>query len=78
MQIQWREGRTLRCAEAVRRSAEDSTARAGASRKSRMTANGEWGEAGRRDLFGGKAENDEWCRGTQSFRAVESRFMRQW
>jgi len=33
MQIQWREGRASRCAEAVRRSAEDSTAWAGAGRK---------------------------------------------
>jgi len=38
--------------------------------KGKMTANGEYGETGRRDLFGGKAENDEWCRSTQSFRAV--------
>ncbi len=33
--------------------------------KSKVTANGECGEAGRRDLFGGKAENDEWCRSTR-------------
>ncbi len=42
--------------------------------KSKMTANGECGEAGRRDLFGGKVENDEWCRSTQSFRAVVESF----
>jgi hypothetical protein len=45
--------------------------------KSKTAANGECGEAGGRDLFGGKAENDESCRSTQRFRAVESRFMRQ-
>jgi|SRR5580700_5500348 hypothetical protein len=39
-----------------------------------MTANGECGEVGRRDLFGGKAENDEWCKSTQSFRAVVESF----
>ena len=30
MQIQWREGKVLRCAGVVRRSAEENTARAGA------------------------------------------------
>jgi hypothetical protein len=39
-------------------------------KSNKMTANGECGEAGRRDLLGSKAENDEWCRSTQSFRAV--------
>jgi hypothetical protein len=43
-------------------------------KSNKMTANGECGEAGRRDLFGGKAENDEWCRSTQSFRAVVESF----
>ena len=42
--------------------------------KRKMTANGECGEAGKSDLFGGKAENDEWCRSTQSFRAVVESF----
>jgi hypothetical protein len=42
--------------------------------KSKMTAKGECGEAGRRDSFGGKAENDELRRSTQSFRAVVESF----
>ncbi len=39
--------------------------------KSKTAANGKCGEAGRRDLFGGKAENEEWCRSTRNFRAVK-------
>jgi hypothetical protein len=42
--------------------------------KSKMTANGEYGETERRDLFGGKGENDKWCRSTQSFRVVVETF----
>jgi hypothetical protein len=39
--------------------------------------NGEWGEAGGRDLFGGKTQRDGARRSTQSFRVVDSGFMRQ-
>jgi len=42
--------------------------------KSKTAANGECGEARGRDLFGGKAENDQWCRSTQRFRAVGESF----
>jgi hypothetical protein len=44
--------------------------------KSKTAANGGYVEARRRACFGGKAEKDESCKSTQSFRAVESRFMR--
>ena len=39
--------------------------------------NGECGEAGRSDLFGGKTQRDGAWRSTQSFRVVDSGFMRQ-
>ena len=62
----------------------------GLCRRARQTAAGAWkvvgaksvanrvfGEAGRSDLFGGKAQGDGACRNTRSTRVVESRFMRQ-
>jgi len=54
----------------VRRRAEDSTAWGGPQTESAEKQEEEI-------CSGGKAENDESCRSTQSFRAVESRFMRQ-
>ncbi len=45
--------------------------------KRKVVANGECGEAGRRDLFGGKTHRNGAWRSTQSFRVVDGRFMRQ-
>ena len=42
----------------MRRSAEDNTARRGSWQKRKTVAKGECGEAGGRDLFGGKAQRD--------------------
>src|SRR5712691_7354155 len=49
----------------------------GSWKKCKLVANGECGEARRRDLLGDKAENGGSCRSTQSFRGVQSRFMQR-
>jgi len=49
----------------------------GSWQKRKIVANGEWGEAGRRDLFDGKTQRDGAWRSTQSCRVVDGGFMRQ-
>ena len=72
MQIQWKVGRRgapKLCGEAQRTAPRgQELAEKQDDRKKRG-----W-KGGRRNLFGGKAENGELCRSTQSFRAVVESF----
>ncbi len=49
----------------------------GSWQKRKTVVNGERGEAGRSDLFDGKTQRDGAWRSTESFRVVDSGFMRQ-
>ena len=77
MQFECCRATVLRAERAARQSRKCSKDRGERYGKRNIAANGKRGEVGRRDLFGDKAESHRSCRSTQSFRTVESLFMRQ-